>query len=151
MASTLVLGYDGSDCAKAALQAAVDTAQAFGDRIVVAFGAGVYPIGEDSDHLRLVRKMGADWADEALAAIRTAGVTDAEATVVDARPAEALLKVAADRSARDDRGGHARRAPPHRGRAGVGAAQAAAPLPRAGARRARARLAAQGRNRLQRS
>ncbi len=100
MASTIVLGYDGSDCAKAALQAAVDTAQAFGDRIVVAFGAGVYPIGEDSDHLRLVRKMGADWADEALAAIRTAGVTDAETTVVDARPAEALLKVAADRSAR---------------------------------------------------
>ena len=100
MASTIVLGYDGSDCAKAALQTAVDTAQAFGDRIVVAFGAGVYPIGEDSDHLRLVRKMGADWADEALAAIRTAGVTDAETTVVDARPAEALLKVAADRSAR---------------------------------------------------
>jgi len=100
MASTIVLGYDGSDCAKAALQTAVDTAQAFGDRIVVAFGAGVYPIGEDSDHLRLVRKMGADWADEALAAIRSAGVTDAETTVVDARPAEALLKVAADRSAR---------------------------------------------------
>ena len=100
MPSTIVLGYDGSDCAKAALQTAVDTAQAFGDRIVVAFGAGVYPIGEDSDHLRLVRKMGADWADEALAAIRSAGVTDAETTVVDARPAEALLKVAADRSAR---------------------------------------------------
>ena len=100
MASTIVLGYDGSDCAKAALQAAVESAKAFGDRIVVAFGAGVYPIGEDSDHMRLVRKMGADWADEALAAIRAAGVTDAETTVVDARPAEALLKVAADRSAR---------------------------------------------------
>ena len=100
MASTIVLGYDGSDCAKAALQTAVENAKAFGDRIVVAFGAGVYPIGEDSDHLRLVRKMGADWADEALTAIRAAGVTDAEATVVDARPAEALLKVAADRSAR---------------------------------------------------
>jgi nucleotide-binding universal stress UspA family protein len=89
MASTIVLGYDGSDCAKA-----------FGDTIVVAFGAGVYPIGEDSDHLRLVRKMGADWADEALTAIRAAGVTDAETSVVDARPAEALLKVAADRGAR---------------------------------------------------
>ena len=100
MASTIVLGYDGSDCAKAALQAAVDSAKAFGDRIVVAFGAGVYPIGEDSDHMRLVRKMGADWAAEALGAIHGAGVTDAETTVVDARPAEALLRVAADRSAR---------------------------------------------------
>ena len=100
MASTIVLGYDGSDCAKAALETAVENAKAFGDGIVVAFGAGVYPIGEDSDHLRLVRKMGADWADEALTAIRAAGVTDAETSVVDARPAEALLQVAADRGAR---------------------------------------------------
>jgi nucleotide-binding universal stress UspA family protein len=100
MASTLVLGYDGSDCAKAALEAAVDSAKAFGDRIVVAFGAGVFPIGEGSDHLRLVRKMGADWANEAVAAIQAAGVTDVETAVIDARPAEALLKVAADRGAR---------------------------------------------------
>jgi nucleotide-binding universal stress UspA family protein len=100
MASTIVLGYDGSDCAKAALETAVENAKAFGDGIVVAFGAGVYPIGEDSDHLRLVRKMGADWADEALTAIRAAGVTDAETSVVDARPVEALLKVADDRGAR---------------------------------------------------
>ncbi len=100
MASTIVLGYDGSDCAKAALATAVETAQAYGDRIVVAFGAGVYPIGEDSDHLRLVRKMGADWAEEALAAIRAAGVSDAETAVVDARPAEALLRVADERGAR---------------------------------------------------
>jgi nucleotide-binding universal stress UspA family protein len=100
MASTLVLGYDGSDCAKAALQAAVESAKAFGDRIVVAFGAGVYPIGEDSDHLRLVHKMGADWAEEALAAIRAAGVADAETAVVDARPVEALLRVADERGAR---------------------------------------------------
>jgi nucleotide-binding universal stress UspA family protein len=100
MASTIVLGYDGSDCAKAALQTAVDIAKAFGDAIVVGFGAGVYPIGEDSDHLRLVRRMGADWAEEALAAIRAAGVAQAETAVVDARPAEALLEVAADRRAR---------------------------------------------------
>jgi len=100
MASTLVLGYDGSDGAKAALRIAVDTAKAFGDRIVVAFGAGVYPIGEDADHLRVVHKMGADWADEALAAIRAAGVSDCEAAVVDARPAEALLRIAEERGAR---------------------------------------------------
>jgi nucleotide-binding universal stress UspA family protein len=100
MASTLVLGYDGSECAKAALQTAVETARAFGDGIVVAFGAGVYPIGEDTDHQRLVRKLGSGLADEALAAIREAGISQCEAAVVDARPAEALLNVAADRSAR---------------------------------------------------
>ena len=100
MGSTLVLGYDGSDCAKAALQAAIEAAQAFGDGIVVAFGAGVYPIGEDSDHKRLLRQMGTDLAAEALTAIRAAGVTECDAAVVDARPADALLEVAADRGAR---------------------------------------------------
>jgi len=100
MASTIVLGYDGSACANAALTAAVASAKAYGDGIVVAFGAGVYPIGEDSDHLNLVRKMGGDWAEEALSAIRKQGVDDAQAVVVDARPAEALLQVADERDAR---------------------------------------------------
>jgi nucleotide-binding universal stress UspA family protein len=100
MGSTIVLGYDGSPCANAALAAAVDTAKAYGDGIVVAFGAGVYPIGEDSDHLKLVRQMGDDWAEEAVSAIRKRGVDDAQAVVVDARPAEALLQVASERNAR---------------------------------------------------
>ena len=121
-------------------QTAVENAKAFGDGIVVAFGAGVYPIGEDSDHLRLVRKMGADWADEALTAIRAAGVTDAETSVVDARPAEALLQVAADRGARMIVVGTHGEHPLTGRRAGVGAAQAAAPLAGAGAGRARPEL-----------
>jgi len=100
MASTIVLGYDGSACANAALTAAVDSAKAYGDGIVVAFGAGVYAIGEDADHQKLVRKMGDDWAEEALSAIRSAGVDNATAVVVDARPAEALLQVARERDAR---------------------------------------------------
>jgi nucleotide-binding universal stress UspA family protein len=100
MGSTLVLGYDGSDCAKAALHTAVETAQAFGDGIVVAFGAGVYPIGEDADHQRLLHDMGSGLAEEALSAIRAAGVSECEATVVDARPTEALLRVAGDHRAR---------------------------------------------------
>jgi nucleotide-binding universal stress UspA family protein len=100
MASTIVLGFDGSGCAHCALNAAVESAKAYGDRIVVAFGAGVHPVGEDSDHLKLVRKMGDDWAQEALAAIRAAGVEDVEGVVVDARPAEALLQVARERDAR---------------------------------------------------
>jgi nucleotide-binding universal stress UspA family protein len=100
MAATIVLGYDGSACANAALTAAVESAKAYGDGIVVAFGAGVYPIGEDSDHLKLVRQMGGDWAEEALSAIRQQGVEDVEAVVVDARPAEALLQVASERKAR---------------------------------------------------
>ncbi|HEY7258709.1 MAG TPA: universal stress protein [Gaiellales bacterium] len=98
--ATLVVGYDGSDGSKAALRTAVSTAKAFGDRIVVAFGAGVYPIGEDADHQRLVRDMGQSWAEEALAAIRAEGFTECEAAIVDLRPAEALLRIAEERDAR---------------------------------------------------
>jgi len=98
--ASIVLGYDGSACANAALAAAVENAKAYGDGIVVAFGAGVHPSGEDSDHQKLVRQMGGDWAEEALSAIREQGVDDAQAVVVDARPAEALLQVARERAAR---------------------------------------------------
>ena len=100
MASTIVLGYDGSACAHAALAAAVESAKAHGDGIVVAFGAGPHPAGEDSDRRKLLRQMGGDWAEEALSAVRRQGIEDAEAVVVDARPAEALLQVASDRDAR---------------------------------------------------
>jgi nucleotide-binding universal stress UspA family protein len=98
--ATLVVGYDGSDGSKAALRVAVSTAKAFGDRIVVAFGAGVYPIGEDADHQRLVHDMGRNWGEEALAAIRAEGFTECEAAIVDLRPAEALIRVAEERDAR---------------------------------------------------
>jgi nucleotide-binding universal stress UspA family protein len=98
--ATIVLGYDGSDGSKAALRTAVSTARAFGDRIVIAFGAGVYPIGEDADHQRRVHDMGEGRAAEALAAIRAEGFTDCEAAIVDLRPAEALLRIAAERGAR---------------------------------------------------
>jgi nucleotide-binding universal stress UspA family protein len=98
--ASIVLGYDGSACANAALTAAVESAKAHGDGIVVAFGAGVHPAGEHSDRQKLARQMGDDWAEEALSAIRRQGVEDAEAVVVDARPAEALLQVASERKAR---------------------------------------------------
>ena len=100
MGSTIVLSYDGSACANAALTAAVESARAHGDGIVVAFGAGVPPAGEHSDRRELVRTMGGDWAEEAVSAIRAQGVDDARAVVVDARPAEALLQVASERDAR---------------------------------------------------
>lgn len=97
--ASIVLGYDGSACANAALAAAVESAKAYGDGIVVAFGAGAHAAGED-DRRELVRQMGGDWAEEALSAIREQGVEDAQAVVVDARPAEALLQVARERNAR---------------------------------------------------
>jgi len=100
MASTIVLGYDGSACANAALTAAVESAKAHGDGIVVAFGAGAHAVGEDSDQRNLAHTMGRDWAEEAISAIRAQGVEDARAVVVDARPAEALLQVARERNAR---------------------------------------------------
>ena len=98
--ATLVAGYDGSDGSKAALLAAVSAAKAFGDRIVVAFGGGVYHIGEDADHQRLVHEMGVSRTEEALAAVRAEGFTDCEAAIVDLRPVEALLQITEKHDAR---------------------------------------------------
>jgi hypothetical protein len=80
MGSTIVLGYDGSACANAALTAAVESAKAHGDGIVVAFGAGAHAVGEDSDQRNLAHTMGRDWAEEAISAIRAQGVEDARAS-----------------------------------------------------------------------
>ena len=53
-------GYDGSACANAALTAAVESAKAHGDGIVVAFGAGAHAVGEDSDQRNLAHTMDRD-------------------------------------------------------------------------------------------
>ncbi len=45
MSSGVVVGYDGSDCAKAALGAAVEVARAYGDKLTVAFGYELSPVG----------------------------------------------------------------------------------------------------------
>ena len=60
MASVLVLGYDRSDGAKAALDKAVELAKLDGSRIAVVFGSEIPAAygGETGDYRRAVRRLG---------------------------------------------------------------------------------------------
>lgn len=91
MASGIVVGYDGSDCAKAALAAAIELAKATGDRITVAFGYHVWPGGgEAGDYRRTLKDHGASMTEEGLAAVQAAGL-DGDAAVLDESPADGLV------------------------------------------------------------
>lgn len=100
MAREIVVGYDGSECSKAALDAAVDAASAFGDRLVLVFGYEPYRMGgEIQDHRIALEERGEALTAEGVEHAKKAGV-DAEAMLVDRGAAEALVEAAQERNAR---------------------------------------------------
>lgn len=98
---TLVVGYDGSECAQAAFDAAIDLAKATGDRLIVAFGYEP-PVGygeEIAAHREAVRKHGEKVTAAAMEHASEAGV-DAELALVDLSPERALEGLADEHDAR---------------------------------------------------
>jgi nucleotide-binding universal stress UspA family protein len=98
---SIVLGYDASPGARAALDQALDLADTFGDRLVIGFG--VHPPGlgggEGAEHRQALREQAVRLTDDALVRARDAGV-DAEVALVDERPAEALAGLGEQHDAR---------------------------------------------------
>ena len=101
MARTIVVGYDGSEGADAALEQALVLAKQFGDRLVVCFG--VAPPGNVGEEYKEHKHALVEIAERATAAAldraRAAGV-EAEVALVAERPAPALVDLAAERDAR---------------------------------------------------
>jgi len=95
MARTMVLGYDGSDGARAALDKAVELAKLEGARIVVVFAYEIPAAygGETGEYRRAVRELGEQTTAEAVALIRASGV-EYEVELVPERPAYGLVDVA---------------------------------------------------------
>jgi nucleotide-binding universal stress UspA family protein len=96
----LVVGYDGSACARAALEAAIGLAKSTGDRIVVAFG---YDPGGPGEEYRTVRDEVKRFGERATRpAIERATEEGVEATLalVPERPVEALLTLGDEHDAR---------------------------------------------------
>lgn len=100
MMGVLVLGYDGSECANAALDSAAELAKGLGDRIVIGFGYDPGGPGEEfgatSD---AIRKMGERVTSGALERARSQGV-EVEIALVNERPTEALISLADKHDAR---------------------------------------------------
>lgn len=97
----LVVGYDGSPCAHAAFDAAVDLALNTGDKLIVAFGYEP-PVGygeEVGSHREAVRRHGEKVTAEAMARADELGV-EAELALVPEQAVEALESLAEEHDAR---------------------------------------------------
>ena len=102
MAGEILLGYDGSDGAKAALGPAVEIARAFGVPVVAAFAHGVNPVGGvGGEQSRATAALGEGFLADATSAVKQLDPSVAvEALLVDATPVEGLLAAAEQRGAR---------------------------------------------------
>jgi len=97
----IVVGYDGSDCSKVALDEALELAGELGDGVVLAFGyapPGIWG-GEIAEHEEAIEEFGEKIMGEAKQRAAAAGVV-AEVEMVPKRSAEALVDVAERRDAR---------------------------------------------------
>ncbi len=98
--ATQVVGYDGTDGARAALGAAVGLASELGDGLVVVFAYTVSRLGgEVRDYADAIREHGRGELEEARGIAREAGV-EVELVMRELSAAEALIEVADEHDAR---------------------------------------------------
>jgi nucleotide-binding universal stress UspA family protein len=95
MARDIVLGYDGSDGAKAAVPHAVALARAFEVPLVIVFAYGQNPVGGvTGDVRRAVEETGTQLlVDARTAALAIDPDVDVRPELVDARPVDGLVQV----------------------------------------------------------
>jgi nucleotide-binding universal stress UspA family protein len=90
--SEIVIGYDGSDSSKSALEQAFEFAKALDESIVIVFAAapGGYGGGEVPEQRKAVEEFGRKMTDEAMEAAKSAGVK-AQAELINEHPHDALM------------------------------------------------------------
>ncbi len=95
MPSSIVVGFDGSACALAALDKAVELARLDGSRIVIAFAFEIPAAygGETGDYRRAVRQLAEQATAKAAERVAQAGV-EHEVDLIPERPAEGLVHAA---------------------------------------------------------
>lgn len=100
MSSGVIIGYDGSECAKAALRAALDVSRAYGDKLTIAYGYEPSPVtGDLRDYQAALRARASERIAEAVDVAAAAGA-DVDGVIVEHAPAEGLAHLAARRDAR---------------------------------------------------
>lgn len=93
--STLVLGYDGSSSANAALAKTIEVAPALGASVVVVFGYYLSPLGggDVHDFKERLESIAAHEVGRAVADLEGEGI-ETSSRILSMRPAEAILAVA---------------------------------------------------------
>ena len=95
-----VRGYDGTEGARAVLQAVTALAAELGDSLVVVFAHEVSRLGgEVHDYEEVLRERGRTVLEEARSVVREGGV-EVELVLRESSPAEALIEVADEHDAR---------------------------------------------------
>ena len=99
--SEIIVGYDGSDCGRAALDEACGLAKALGDKVVVVFGyaPGGYGGGEIPTHREAVEELGEKITAEAAERAERAGV-EHEVVLLPRKGYHAVAETADERDAR---------------------------------------------------
>ncbi len=99
MSAGIVVGYDGSDGAKAALRAALELGRVYGERVTIAFAYALSPVGgELHDYHAALKELASSRLAEALGLAHDAGEVDG--VIVEEDPARGLVDLAAKRDAR---------------------------------------------------
>lgn len=100
MSSGVIVGYDGSDCAKEALRVASEVGKAYNEKVIIAFGYELSPVGgELHDYHKALKDLANQRVAEAME-IATQGGTEVEGVIVEQAPAQGLVELAANRDAR---------------------------------------------------
>lgn len=101
MTSGIVIGYDGSECAKEAVRVGIEMGKLYGEKVVIAFGYELNPVaGELHDYHAAVKELATQRLTEATALVSEADAGDVEAVIVEEAPAQALVQLADERDAR---------------------------------------------------
>jgi nucleotide-binding universal stress UspA family protein len=99
VSSGIVVGYDGSECAKEAVRVAIEIGKAYGEKVVIAFGYELNPVaGELHDYHAALKELATKRLTEATAL--AADDADVEAVIVEKAPAAGLVALADERDAR---------------------------------------------------
>jgi nucleotide-binding universal stress UspA family protein len=100
MGKGIVVGYDGSDYAKAALDVALEIAQSRGEELVIAFAYELnHAIGEIGDYHHALEELAQSRLKEGAALIGDAGI-EVHAVIMEEAPARALVDLAEQHDAR---------------------------------------------------
>ena len=100
MSTGVVVGYDGSDCAKLALGAATEIAKQYGEKLIIAFGYELNKVtGEIGDYHHALQELATTRLKEGAALVGDEGI-EVEAVIMEEAPAKALVELADARDAR---------------------------------------------------
>jgi nucleotide-binding universal stress UspA family protein len=100
MSSGIIVGYDGSECAKAAVRKAAEVGKAYGEKVIIAFGYELSPVGgELHDYHAALKELANTRIAEATELAGAEGA-EVEAAVIEQSPARGLVALAEERDAR---------------------------------------------------